>query len=151
MMFRKVKFIVIAAFIALGLSACSSDDGNPVLKLDKNVYNVLIEITEDVDMDEIVSFYYDGVHVQEEKIYEKPIPVVIDEDEEGEQEEEEEDKITEWTRSYTLTAVEHVSIEAFGKSTSSGAKLSIVVTDKNDFVVQEKKVEGKDLYVAVKF
>lgn len=149
MMFRKVKFIVIAAFVALGLSACSSDDGNPVLKLDKNTYNVLIEITDDVDMKEIVAVYYDGVQVQEEVIFEEPIPVVVDEDEEGEQEEE--PKIKEWTRSYTLTTVEHVSIEAIGKSTSSGAKLSIVVTDKNDFVVQEKKAEGKDLYVAVKF
>lgn len=148
-MFRKVKFIVIAAFVALGLSACSSDDGNPVLKLDKNTYNVLIEITDDVDMKEIVAVYYDGVQVQEEVIFEEPIPVVIDEDEEGEQEEE--PKIKEWTRTYTLTVAEHVSIEAIGAGTSSGAKLSIVVTDKNDFVVQEKKAEGRDLYVAVKF
>lgn len=150
MMFKKVKFIVIAAFVALGVSACSSDDGNPVLKLDKNTYNVLIEITDDVDMKEIVAVYYDGVQVQEEVIFEEPIPVVVDEDEEGEQEQEE-PKIKEWTRTYTLTTVEHVSIEAIGEGTSSGAKLSIVVTDKNDFVVQEKKAEGKDLYVAVKF
>jgi|GEM_PF-5739585 len=146
MMFKKVKFIVITAFVALGLSACSSDDGNPVLKLNKNTYNVLIEITDDVDMKKIVAVYYDGVQVQEELIFEEPIPVV-DEDLEGEQEQ---NKIKEWRRTYTLTTVEHVNIEALGIGTSATSELNIVVTDQNDLVVQEKKVEGKDLYVAVK-
>ena len=145
-MFRKVKFILACAVMALGLSACSSDDGNPDLKLDKKAYNVLIEITDDVEMKQITAVYYNGFEVQEEKFIE-PAPVV-DEDEEGEQNQE--PKITQWTRSYTLTVAEHVSIEAIGVSENPSAKLTISVTDKDGFLVKENEVEGKDLYLEMK-
>lgn len=145
-MFRKVKFSLVCAMIAVGLSACSSDDGNPVLKLDKKEYNVLIEITDDVEMEQITAVYYDGVNVKEERFI-KPAPVV-DEDEEGEQNQE--PKITTWERKYTLTAAEHVSIEAIGVGTDVSSKLTITVTDKLGFELQEKKIEGKDLYLAIK-
>ncbi|WP_353100104.1 hypothetical protein [Myroides odoratus] len=147
MMFRKVKFIVVCAIIALGLSACSSDDGNPVLKLDKKQYNVLIEITEDVEMEQITAYYYDGVQITEEKFIE-PAPVV-DEDEEGEQGQE--PKITQWDRSYTLTVAERVSIEANGVGASTSSKMTITVTGKDGIVLKEKEVKGKDLYLEMNF
>lgn len=146
-MFRKVKFIVVFAIIALGLSACSSDDGNPVLKLDKKQYNVLIEITEDVEMEQITAYYYDGVQITEEKFIE-PAPVV-DEDEEGEQGQE--PKITQWDRSYTLTVAERVSIEANGVGASTSSKMTITVTGKDGIVLKEKEVKGKDLYLEMNF
>jgi len=146
-MFRKVKFIVVCAIIALGLAACSSDDGNPVLKLDKKQYNVLIEISDDVEMEQITAYYYDGVQVKEEKFIE-PKPVV-DEDEEGEQGQE--PKITQWDRSYTLTVAERVSIEAKGLGDNSSSWLTITVTDKDGFVLKEKEAKGKDLYLEMNF
>lgn len=145
-MFRKVKLSLVCAMVAVGLSACSSDDGNPVLKLDKKEYNVLIEITDDVEMKQITAVYYDGVNVKEDKFI-KPAPVV-DEDAEGEQNQE--PKITKWERKYILTATEHVSIEAVGVGTDVSSKLTITVTDKLGFELQEKKIEGKDLYLAIK-
>ncbi|WP_286440214.1 MULTISPECIES: hypothetical protein [unclassified Myroides] len=145
-MFGKIKFIAVCAVIALGFSSCSSDDGNPVLKLDKKKYDVLVEITDDVEIGQITAFYYDGVHVQEEQFIEDSIPVAVPEN--GELPEF--IKTTQWTRSYNLTVAEHVSIEAYGKGESTSSQLTITVKDKDGIIIKEKIAKGKDIYAEVK-
>lgn len=147
-MFKKVKFFLVCAGIALGVAGCSSDDGSdpkPVLK--SEVYDITVEITDGVGLDHITVYKSSGTKVTTDVMFKDDgILVAVDPDNPNQFPE----KKLKWEKSYSKTTEELISIIVDGEGASSLDEVNVTVK-KDDEIVVQKRAKGKMLLLEFGF
>lgn len=143
-MFGKIKFFIVCAMVTIGFSACSSDDGiTSKPKVTSKEYQVLVTISDDVEMGQITTLIFNGSTVVTEVLVDKT-PVVVVEGQEVK-------KILKWEKTYTVKSNENVSIVADAEGVDLGSELKITISDKDGLPLIKKESKGKKLFVEATF
>lgn len=147
-MFKKVKFFLVCAGIALGVAGCSSDDGSdpkPVLK--SEVYDITVEITDGVGLDHITVYKSSGTKVTTDVMFKDDgILVAVDPDNPNQFPE----KKLKWEKSYSKTTEELISIIVQGTGETSLDEVNVKVMN-NEEIIAHKTISGKTLLLEVGF
>jgi len=145
-MFKKVKFFLVCAGIALGVAGCSSDDGSdpkPVLK--SEVYDITVEITDEVGLDHITVYKSSSTKVTTDVMFKDDgIPVAVDPNAPLPP------KILKWEKSYSKTSEELISIIVEGEGASTLDEVNVTVK-KDEEIVVHKRASGKTLLLEFGF
>ncbi len=146
-MFRKVKFILVCAVLAMGATACSTDndsDPKPILK--SEVYDVTVEITDEVYLKTIAVNKSSSTKVITDYMLntENDIPIVVDPNVPLPE------KVKKWTKSYSKTSAEFINVLVEGTAENAGEFALITIAKEGDTIVN-KKASGKKILLEVGF
>ncbi|EHQ42445.1 Uncharacterised protein [Myroides odoratus] len=139
-MFRKVKFFLVCAMIAISASACSSDDSSTSTKTSGTGYRVsneeyVVEVagTRDVEFQRIEVATIEG----------KEVSTFIKDEFGGKRE---------WTKDFKKTVKQKITVMVFASSENEESKLQIRVKKSQNIIKEaEFVVKGKSLYGEVIF
>ncbi|WP_060874452.1 hypothetical protein [Myroides odoratus] len=139
-MFRKVKFFLVCAMIAISASACSSDDSSTSTKKSGSGYRVsneeyVVEVagTRDVEFQRIEVATIDG----------KEVTTFIKDKFEGKRE---------WTKEFKKTVKQKITVKVLASSENEESKLHIRVRKSQNIIKEaEFEVKGKSLYGEIIF
>ena len=146
-MLKKVKFFLGCALVAIGITACSTDndsDPKPVLKSEN--YEVIVEITDEAYLSKIAVHKISSTSVTTDYMWntENDIPIAFDPDAPVPE------KIKKWTKTYSKKSDEIINIIVEGTGASSGQVVNVTVK-KDDLVHISKKASGKVLLLELGF
>ncbi|MGG5506601.1 MULTISPECIES: hypothetical protein [unclassified Myroides] len=141
-MFRKVKFILVCAVLAMGATACGTDndsDPKPILK--SEVYDISVEITDDVYLKTIAVNKSSSTKVSTDYLLntENDIPVVVDPTAPLPE------KTKKWTKSYSKTSAELISVLVEGTAENAGEYALIIIAKEGDTIVNKRSSGEKIL------
>ncbi|MBB1150925.1 MULTISPECIES: hypothetical protein [unclassified Myroides] len=145
-MFKKVKYFLVCAGLALGVASCSSDDGSdPKLPLKSETYDITVEITESVGLDHIIVYKSNGTKVTTDVIFKDDgIPVAVTPGTPLPP------RKLKWEKSYTKNSEEYISIIVKGNEGETYGEVNVTVKREEE-IVMHKIGTGKDILVELGF